>query len=227
MNGLEKKIGYCFQDKNLLKTALTHSSFANEHKGSGMENNERLEFLGDSVLSLAVSEFMYKNYKRYPEGTLTKMRASTVCEQALYKDAKEIDLGAYLYLGKGEEATNGRERMSILADAFEALIGAVYLDGGFEKTKEIIMPLLKDTIVAAEKGKAFKDCKTILQEIVQKNKEEVLEYVLVSESGPDHNKSFQVEVHLNSNVIGSGAGKSKKEAEQNAAQEALKLMGEE
>lgn len=227
MTPLEKKIGYTFKNKKLLTTALTHSSYANEHKNTAKESNERLEFLGDSVLGLVVSEYMYKNYKKYPEGELTKLRASTVCEQSLYKDALAIGLGEYLFLGRGEEQANGRERTSILADAFEALLGAVYLDGGFEKAKDVILPLLRDTIHLAEKGKAFRDSKTILQEIVQKNKEEVLEYVLVSESGPDHDKSFVVEVHLNSNVIGKGTGKSKKEAEQSAAQKALQLLGEE
>ena len=222
---LEKKIKYSFRNKELLRTAMTHSSYANENKDKGIESNERLEFLGDSVLSLIVSSYMFRNFKRYPEGELTKMRASTVCERSLYGCALKIELGKYLSLGKGEEQTNGRERTSILADAFEALLGAVYLDGGFETAKDVIMPLLKETVDAAKKGKAFKDSKTILQEIVQKNKQEVLEYVLVKESGPDHDKFFEVEVHLNSNVIGTGQGRSKKDAEQTAAEIALRLMG--
>jgi len=173
-----------------------------------------------------VSEYIYKNFYNLPEGELTKIRANVVCERSLYERAKEIGLGEYLYLGRGEEATNGRNRMSILADAFEAIMGAVYMDGGLEAVKRIYMPLFETPIKEAAEGKSFKDYKTMLQEIVQKNKEEVLSYALKSESGPDHLKVFEVEVLLNNNVFASGTGRSKKEAEQDAARLALVLMGE-
>lgn len=220
---LEKIIGYTFKDKKLITQALSHSSYANEKKlpeGS----NERLEFLGDSVLSIVVSEHLYKNLRHIAEGELTKLRASLVCEKSLHIFAKQISLGEFLLLGKGEENTGGRERPSILADAFEAVIAAIYLDGGIEPASKHILRFIPEDPVHQAKP-AFNDFKTILQEIVQKNPEEKVEYSLVSEEGPDHNKRFVVEVCLNSNVIGRGKGKSKKEAEQFAAKEALELMG--
>lgn len=223
---IEKRIGYTFSDPQLLETALTHSSFANEHKNQNVECNERLEFLGDSVLSLLVSEHLYKRLKKLPEGELTKIRAAVVCEHSLYKCALSVSLGDALRLGRGEENTNGRLRPSILADAFEALIAAVYIDGGFKAVINTILPLLLPSIDEARNGRINRDYKTILQEIVQKNKEEILEYVLVAERGPDHKKSFIVDVFLNNNPIGRGEGKSKKEAEQLAAKKALMLMGE-
>lgn len=226
MKELQQKLGYTFHDERLLREALTHSSYANEHKNQGVGCNERLEFLGDSVLSLMVSEHIYHEFKKLPEGDLTKIRAAVVCEQACCAIAKQLGLGRYMLLGKGEEATHGRERTSILADAFEAVIAAIYLDGGFECVKNIILPRLMDSIHKAVRGKINQDYKTMLQEIVQQNKEEVLRYVLVREEGPDHDKRFFVEVHLNSNVIGQGSGKSKKEAEQMAAHQALQLMGQ-
>jgi ribonuclease-3 len=225
MKKIQEKLHYQFKNEKLLCAALTHSSFANEHKTSQIQHNERLEFLGDSVLSLMVSEYLYSHYQSLPEGDLTKIRAGVVCEQSLYQFAKKFELGSFLFLGKGEENTNGRERMSVLADAFEALIAAVYLDGGFKAARSIFMPMLEDAIAQAASGKLNKDYKTIFQEIVQKNKEEQISYVLVDEQGPDHDKRFFVEIHLNSNVIGKGEGHSKKEAEQMAAKQVLELMG--
>ena len=219
----EKKINYTFKDKNLLFVALSHSSFANE-KRKLRHSNERLGFLGDSVLSIVVSQYLFEHFTHLPEGELTKIRASLVCEKSLYEFAKEIDLGEYLFLGKGEENTGGRERTSILADAFEAVIAAVFLDGGLEAAKKHILRFIPKDI-DSRKSVSFSDHKTILQEIIQKNPEEKVEYKLVGQSGPDHNKAFKVQVCLNSNVIGTGIGKSKKEAEQMAAKEALELMG--
>ncbi len=219
----EKIIDYTFKNKKLLTQALSHSSYANEKKHPD-GSNERLEFLGDSVLSIVVSEYLYKNLTDIAEGELTKLRASLVCEKSLHLFAQQINLGEYLLLGKGEENTGGRERPSILADAFEAVIAAIYLDGGFEPAKRHILRFIPKDL-QNRKRVVFSDFKTILQEIVQKNPEEKVEYSLVGEEGPDHNKRFVVEVCLNSNVIGRGKGKSKKEAEQMAAKEALELMG--
>ncbi|MEF9983152.1 MAG: ribonuclease III [Oscillospiraceae bacterium] len=219
---LENIINYKFKNPNYLNIALTHSSYANESKEK-MLYNERQEFLGDAVLSIVVSDFLFNNYS-LAEGDLTKLRAAIVCEKSLHKLAKEIHLGEYIRLGKGEEITGGRERPSILADAFEAVIAAIYLDSGIESARNFILPFVHE-ILEIEKKLSFNDYKTILQEIVQKNPEEKLSYQLVSEEGPDHDKRFCVEVHLNSNVIGKGTGKSKKDAEQLAAKEALELMG--
>lgn len=218
---LENKIGYKFKSLTILEEAITHSSYANE-KHHGSVCNERLEFLGDSVLGLISAEYYFKLFAAKPEGDLTKMRAASVCEESLFGFAKRISLGDYLFLGRGEEHTGGRERPSILADAFEAVIAAIYLDGGFEKAKEFVLPFLLNP---PEKDERFKDYKTTLQEIIQQNPEERLEYVLTGEEGPDHDKHFFVEVRLNSNVIGKGQGRSKKHAEQQAAKEALELMG--
>lgn len=219
----EGKIRYFFNNKNLIVEALSHSSYANE-KRKTRHSNERLEFLGDSVLSIVVSQYLFEHFTHLPEGELTKIRASLVCEKSLYKFAKQIDLGEHILLGKGEENTGGRERPSILADAFEAVIAAVYLDGGLEAARKYILRFIPKDI-ENRKSVSFSDHKTILQEIIQKNPEEKVEYKLVGQSGPDHNKAFKVQVCLNSNVIGTGIGKSKKEAEQMAAKEALKLMG--
>lgn len=224
MDTLEKSLCYKFKDISLLKNALTHSSYANEVR-KGITSNERLEFLGDSVLSVVVSNYIYKNFKNLPEGDLTKLRASLVCEKALCSFSREIDLGKYLFLGKGEDKGGGRERDSILADAFEAVIAAIYLDGGMEAAEKHIMRFVLPEIEHTQDD-GFKDYKTALQEIIQRNPEESVSYILTDETGPDHNKSFTVEVHLNSNVIGSGTAKSKKRAEQMAAKQALELMGE-
>ncbi len=224
MEELQKIIGYNFKDAELLKVALTHSSYANEHKSQKMPCNERLEFLGDSVLSIVVSEYIFKNCPDFPEGELTKLRASLVCEESLFEFAKKINLGSYLLLSRGEHHNKGAHRPSILSDAFEALIAAIFLDGGKNPAEKFILRFVVPEIKNYKKHPA-KDYKTTLQEIIQKNPGEQLEYVLVKESGPDHNKHFVVEVHLNSNVIGRGGGKSKKQAEQQAAREALGLMG--
>lgn len=224
MEELERKIGYQFKNKALMREAITHSSYAKERKSQHIKYNERLEFLGDAVLSIVVSDYIFKHCPELPEGELTKLRASLVCEKSLFEFAKIIDLGKYLILSKGERNNGGAERPSILSDAFEALIAAIYIDGGYEPASKHILNFVIPTIKNS-KTKKNKDYKTTLQEIVQKNPGEKLEYVLVAESGPDHNKHFVVEVHLNSNVIGKGGGRSKKEAEQQAAHEALELMG--
>lgn len=222
LSDIEKRIGYVFADKELLKEALTHSSYANEMR-NGVKCNERMEFLGDAVLSIVTAELLYTKFPDMPEGELSKLRSSLVCTAELSGFAREIELGNYLYLGKGELHSGGRERPSILENAFEALIAAVYLDGGMEKAKAHILRFLNSALENHKMN--FKDYKTVLQEVVQQNPDETLNYVTVGESGPDHDKRFEVEVHLNSNVIGRGAGKSKKQAEQEAAREALKLMG--
>lgn len=223
MNNLEKSIDYTFNDKRLLKCALTHTSFANESK---TPSNERLEFLGDSVLSFFVSDHIFKNYKDMPEGELTRLRSSLVCEAALCVFAREIGLGDNLLLGKGEEKSGGRNRDSILADAFEALLAAIFLDGGAENAKKFVYKFVLRELENKDINHSNKDYKTLLQEIIQRNPEEVISYILTGESGPDHDKTFEVEVHLNSNVIGKGSGKSKKAAEEAAAKQALTLMGE-
>ena len=217
----EEAIGYHFKDPSLLETAFTHSSFKNE-KGLHRDCNERLEFLGDSVLGVISADYFYHNLHHLPEGEMTKRRAACVCEKSLFDFAKEIDLGKYILLGKGEERSGGRTRPSILADAFEAVIAAIYLDGGLEQARTFVLRFLK---TAAHQSVKLSDYKTALQEIVQKNPDEHLTYILASESGPDHRKCFEVEVRLNSNVIGVGTGHSKKAAEQDAAKKALELMG--
>ena len=223
MKELQESIGYSFHNPELLTEAMTHSSYAHEqHKG--MKYNERLEFLGDAVLSIVVSAYIYKHCPELPEGELTKLRASLVCEKSLFDFAKQIDLGSYLRLSNGERRNGGARRPSIVSDAFEALIAAIYLDGGMEAARKHILRFVIPEI-EQHKNHSFKDYKTALQEIIQKNPGEKLEYRLVGSSGPDHDKHFKVEVCLNSNVIGKGGGRSKKEAEQQAAREALELMG--
>lgn len=225
MKPLEENLRYEFKNKKLLINALTHSSYANEAR-DGVSSNERLEFLGDSVLSIVVSEYIYKEFNNLPEGELTKLRASLVCEKSLCQFSRELDLGKYLRLGKGEDKGGGRERDSILADAFEAVLAAMYLDGGFNVAKNHVMRFIKNELKHTD-DEVFKDYKTALQEIIQKNPEESVTYILTKESGPDHDKVFEVEVRLNSNTIGKGVGKNKKQAEQSAAKEALRLMGKE
>lgn len=223
MEELQKLIGYRFHDDKLLYEALSHSSFANENKKQ-RRSNERLEFLGDSVLSVVVSDYIFKHFTHIPEGELTKLRASLVCESALYEFSKRIRLGEFLFLGKGEELTGGRERPSIVSDAFEAVIAAIYLDGGIEAAAPYVLSFIPKDITP-QGAKSFHDYKTELQEVIQRNPEEKIEYFLKGESGPDHDKHFVVQVLLNSNVIGEGGGRSKKAAEQAAACEALRLMG--
>lgn len=220
MNKFEEAIGYKFNNIALLEEALTHSSFVNGKHNS----NERLEFLGDSVLSVVVSKYLFLNLD-VPEGKLTKIRSKLVCEDSLYSFAKKINLGAYMKLGKGEENTGGRDRKSILADAFEAVIAAIYLDGGLEAAREFITKFLP-SIETIKSGKLmFGDYKTILQEIIQQNPEERITYEIPEEHGAAHNKTFTANVLLNGQVIGKGTGNSKKEAEQAAAKEAISLMG--
>ncbi len=218
---LMEKLGYSFRRPGLLQEALTHSSYANE--GRHLRSNERLEFLGDSVLGMTAAVYLFHRDKG-PEGELTKLRAAIVCEKALCSYAHTLGLGDYLLLGRGERRNGGASRPSILADAFEAVVAAIYLDGGMGPARAFLLPFLERE-VSNQRRAHFKDYKTQLQEIVQQNPEERLEYVLVGESGPDHNKQFAVVVHLNTNVIGSGRARSKKEAEQQAAREALALMG--
>lgn len=223
MEQFQQKINYKFNNDRLLYEALSHSSFANENKKQ-RNSNERLEFLGDSVLSIVVSDYIFEHFKHLPEGELTKLRASLVCEKSLFEFSKMIDLGEYIFLGKGEELTGGRARPSIISDAFEAVIAAIYLDGGIEPVSKYILSFIPQDI-SPKGAKSFHDYKTMLQEIIQKNPEEKIEYFLESESGPDHDKNFTVQVRLNNNVIGEGSGHSKKNAEQAAAREALELMG--
>lgn len=221
METFQQNLNYHFKDVSLLENALTHSSYANEKKG--LTSNERLEFLGDSVLSIIVSDYLYKRYS-VPEGKLTKLRASLVCEKTLCRFSRTLNMGDYLKLGKGERQNGGSDRDSLLADAFEAVLAAIYLDGGMEPARAHVMRFVEDELKHME-HENFKDYKTELQEIIQRNPEEELTYVLIGETGPDHEKMFTVEVHLNSNVIGVGTGHSKKAAEQNAACKALALMG--
>ena len=215
---LEKKIDYTFLNKNLLKQALTHSSYANEQKIRKNGDYERLEFLGDAVLEMISSEFLFKENPEMPEGKLTKLRSSLVCEPALAQCAKEIDLGSYMLLGKGEEATGGRFRESITSDVMEALIGALYLDGGYEVARNFIY---KNILSDIENRILFYDSKTVLQEIIQTKPNQKLVYELIDEIGPDHNKKFVVEAILNGEKVGFGEGKTKKAAEQKAAYEAI------
>ncbi len=223
MKIFQDKLGYTFKDENLLYEALSHSSFANENKKS-RKSNERLEFLGDSVLSIVVSDYIFTHFTHIPEGELTKLRASLVCESSLFEFSKRIDLGSHIFLGKGEEMTGGRERPSIVSDAFEAVIAAIYLDGGMDAVTPYILSFIPKDITP-KGADTFHDHKTVLQEVIQKNPEEKIIYHLKSESGPDHDKHFTVQVLLNENVIGEGSGRSKKSAEQAAAKEALALMG--
>lgn len=223
---LQKDLNYLFKDEELLITALTHSSYANENKLGVEGYNERLEFLGDSVLSLIVSQYLYKKYPHYPEGELTKIRAKVVCESSLAKAAENINLGKYLLLGKGEESTGGRYRESILADASEAITGAIYIDSDFETVNRLMLERFElDIVKAVDRGKLFNDYKTELQEILQKTNKSRLEYIVYKEVGPDHNKVFYMNVVINEIIIGTGSGKNKKEAEQAAAKDALKNMG--
>lgn len=230
MSALEEAIGYTFRDKQLLCRALTHSSHSNE---SGEKNhhllcNERLEFLGDSILSVVISQHLYRQYPTLPEGNLTCMRKDVVCATALARYARSIHLGDYLFLGIGEERNGGRDNENILADAFEALLAAMYLDAGengFGAVTAFLMPLVLPDLQSLEAGGLDNDYKTPLQQLIQQTEGDVLEYVLISEDGPDHRKQFEVEARLNSNVIGRGVGRSKRKAEQAAAKDALALFG--
>ena len=220
LNEFQKIIGYQFQDEKLLKQALTHSSYANEKHMKKLSDNERLEFLGDAVLELTSSEFLFTNYPDLTEGQLTKLRASIVCEPTLAMCTEALHLGDFLYLGKGEDQTGGRNRKSILSDAMEAVIGAIYLDGGFANAKEFVLKYIMTDI---EHKHLFYDSKTILQEVVQ-GEHETLDYVLLGETGPDHDKSFTVGVIIGEKQISTGTGHTKKAAEQEAAYQALLVL---
>lgn len=220
----QQVIGYEFKNLNLLKTALTHSSYANECKNEKMKDNERLEFLGDAVLEIVTSEFLFKKYPDKPEGELSKLRASMVCEPTLARCTISLELGDYLYLGKGEDATGGRERPSILSDALEAIIGAIYLDGKFEPAHQFIHRFILDDI---ENKQLFHDSKTKLQEYIQANYSENVSYEDIGDEGPEHNKTFYVNAILGENIIATGKGRTKKAAEQEAAYQALLRMKKE
>ncbi len=221
---LQKRINYHFQDQRLLMEALTHSSFANEWKHKRIANNERLEFLGDSVLSLIISQFIFKSYQKLPEGELTKVRANVVCEASLAQKARSLYLGDHLLLGKGEESSGGRSRESILADAMEALIAAIYIDSSYEEANRFVLNHFKDIIDMAARGNLMKDYKTQLQELIQSSGNGRMEYVVVREEGPDHSKIFFIEVKADDRALGHGTGKNKKEAEQNAAKAAIEQL---
>ena len=214
----ETRIGYEFSNQKLLQQALTHSSYANEHHMGKQADNERLEFLGDAVLEIVSSDFLFHKYPKYPEGELTRLRASMVCEPTLAFCTRDLELGKYLLLGKGEDLTGGRERKSILSDALEAVIGAIYLDGGFASAKEFIDCFILNDI---EHKKLFFDSKTILQEVVQAKAEGELSYQLIREEGPDHDKKFIVEARIGAKTYGQGTGRTKKGAEQEAAYHTL------
>ena len=223
MEKLEEKLGYTFQNRALLENALTHSSYANENRHTGAQSNERLEFLGDSVLGMVTADYLYRVHPDLPEGDLTRTRAALVCEGSLVEVAQQLNLGSYLKLGKGEDAGGGRERPSIVADAVEAVLAAVYLDGGIGSARKIIQRFILDR---EEEKSASRDYKTALQELVQRESGQVLGYQLIGAEGPDHAKIFSVEVDLNGAPIGQGRGRSKKEAEQAAAKAAIeKLKG--
>jgi len=219
---LEIAIGYRFQNISLLQNALTHSSYANERWHNSLLSNERLEFLGDSVLGMLVAEYLYRNFPNRPEGELTRMRADMVCEQTLAAAANRIGLGGHLLLGHGEEQGGGRRRNSILADAMESVIAACFLDGGMEAALKVVQQFILVEVPVTKLHNA--DYKTKLQELVQQKKNQVLSYRLAGQSGPDHDKKFDVEVSLNGNVVGSGSGSSKKRAEQMAARCAIEKL---
>lgn len=223
MEELEQKLNYTFRNRDLLEEALNHSSYVNEHRGIG-SSNERLEFLGDSVLGFVTAEFLFTRHPDQPEGDLTRIRAALVCEESLYEVAQKLELGKYLKLGRGEESCGGRTRPSILADATEAVFAAVYLDGGIRAVSDLIHRVLLDVEKEEVVEERRKDYKTALQELVQRHGKQELVYRMVGEQGPDHNKTFLAEVLLDGQTVGSGSGRSKKEAEQSAARAALEVL---
>ena len=218
LNELQSRIGYDFNDIELLKTALTHTSYANEHKRRMIKHNERLEFLGDSVLSLIITTYLFKN--------LSRIRSTIVCENSLKMSGDQFDLSHYIYMGRGEEQTGGRNRSSIVSDAMEALIASIYLDSGYESAERFVLSQMKDIIDKAIEGKLFKDYKTQYQEMIQKKSNSKIEYVVISEEGPDHQKTFTVGLMLNDRNVSTGEGRSKKAAEQKAAEIALEKINE-
>lgn len=221
MQTIEEKIGYTFQNKELLKKALTHTSYAYENN---IESNEKLEFLGDSILEFVSSKYLYENYPKLKEGEMTKVRATVVCEKSLYKVAKMHDFSDFLYLGRSERKMGGQERPAILADSVEAVIAAIYLDGGIEQAEKFIIQSLKEDIEIATKHVGDKDYKTVLQEKLQEHGDVKIEYEIIKEEGPDHNKSFEVQVSCDGKKLAKGKGRSKKEAQMNAAQKALEKL---
>ena len=221
MEELEKNIGYTFKNKELLKKALTHTSYAYEH---GIESNEKLEFLGDSILEFISSTYLFANYSKLKEGEMTKVRATVVCEKSLYKVAKMHNFSDFLYLGKSEIQSGGENRPAILADSVEAVIAAIYLDGGIEKAQKFIIENLKEEIEIASKNVGQKDYKTVLQEKLQKHGEVEIKYTILREIGPDHDKTFEAQVECNNKKLATGIGKSKKQAEMKAAKEALNKL---
>lgn len=224
LENMQQVLHYKYKKSLLLEEALTHSSYANEHRNHRVKDNERLEFLGDAILDLIISEYLFKKFPEMPEGDLSKMRASIVCEGSLAKAAKEMQLGQFILLGKGEELTGGRERASILADAFEAITGSLFLDGGFDCARNFIHETLVVEVEQTESIETlYTDYKTLLQECIQKVSTSPIHYEVVGEEGPDHDKHFYVEVFHETRSLGRGIGKSKKEAEQDAAKKALKL----
>ncbi len=226
MDTLEERLGYRFRDRNLLCAAMIHSSYANEHRGSGLNSNERLEFLGDAVLGLVTGEYLFRTHPDAPEGDLTRMRAALVCEESLHEVAQALGLGSYLRLGRGEESGGGRSRPSILADATESVFAAVYLDGGMEAASALIHRVLLEKGREQAVESRRRDYKTALQEVVQRKANQVLRYEMIGSSGPDHDKVFTCAVTLNGGLVGQGSGHSKKEAEQSAARAALEQIGE-
>mgnify|MGYP000059559481 FL=1 len=223
MEELEKKIGYSFKNRELLRTALTHSSYANERHGGDCQSYERLEFLGDSILGLITAEYLYAHEPRLPEGRMTKLRAELVCESSLHQVALRLELGKYMRLGRGEEHTGGRQRPSIMADMVEAIIAAMYLDSGMEQSRRFVLDMiLKDAPI--DEGHPNADYKTQLQELVQRKSDQHISYAMTGESGPDHNKTFSFAVSINGVIAGEGSGRTKKEAEQMAAMKALEAL---
>ena len=218
---LEQEIGYIFKEKSLLKTALTHTSYAYENN---VESNEKLEYLGDSILEFVSSEYLYENYKNLTEGEMTKVRATVVCETSLHKVAQKHNFSDFLYLGKSEKLSGGSTRPTILADSVEAVIAAMYLDGGIEPVKQFIISNLKDEIEIASQNVGIKDYKTVLQEKLQVHGDVKIEYNIIKETGPDHNKLFEAEVRLNGEILATGKGRTKKQAEMDAARGALEKM---
>ncbi|MBE6023627.1 MAG: ribonuclease III [Cellulosilyticum sp.] len=224
LENMQQVLHYTYKNHLLLEEALTHSSYANEHRNQYVRDNERLEFLGDAILDLIISEYLFKKYADMPEGDLSKIRASIVCEGSLAKMARKMNLGQFILLGKGEELTGGRERASILADAFEAITGSLFLDGGFDQARSFIHETLVEAVEQTESiENLYADYKTLLQECIQKVSMSPIHYEVVGEEGPDHDKHFYVEVLHEERLLGRGIGKSKKEAEQDAAKKALKL----
>ena len=224
MQELEKKLNYTFRNQELLREALNHSSYANEHRSQGLGSNERLEFLGDSVLGFVTAEYLFARHPDLPEGDLTRIRAALVCEQSLHEVAQKLNLGSYLKLGKGEEAGGGRQRPSILADATESVFAAVYLDGGMEAARALIHRVLLDKEQEEAVEERRRDYKTELQELVQRRSNQTLHYEMIGATGPDHARQFTCAVLLNGETAGTGTGRSKKEAEQSAARAALQAL---